>query len=226
MKTRFQFLNRCLCAALLLATALNSRAATVTVDPSATWLGYMNVFNLPSDGGAYQFGSSWGTADLRASFSGPVLSLSPNTIGDPNPYWYIGGGGPGAAGNKIMAASMYVESNGGLLGGQVVTFTGSVLANTLTAAHSTVAFIKDFAPDYSSFNVISVPLVSGVFSINLATIADAGRHVQYGFETTGVNVWATDVAPYGQIDIVAVPEPTSLALVGLGAALLAVRRRK
>jgi hypothetical protein len=226
MNTRLHFLKGCLCAALLLGTALNSRAATVTVDPGASWLGYMNVFQLPSNGGGYVFGSGWGTADLRASFAGPVLSLSPNTIGDPDPFWYIGGGGPGAAGNKIMAASMYVESNGGALGGQTVTFTGSVLANTFTSAHSTIAFIKDFAPDYSSFNVTSVPLVNGVFSIDLATIADVGRHIQYGFETVGVNVWATDVAPYGQIDIVAVPEPTSLALAGMGAALLVLRRRK
>ncbi|TSA13536.1 MAG: hypothetical protein D4R79_05315 [Comamonadaceae bacterium] len=204
-----------------------SNGATVGVDPGASWLGFMNVFNLPGDGGAYQFGSPWGTTDLRATFAGPVLSLSPNTIGDPNPYWYIGGGGPGAAGNKIMAASMYIESNGGVLGGQTVTFTGNVLANTLTLAHTSVAFIKDFASDYSSFNVISTPLVNGVFSINLATIADAGRHVQYGFETTGVNVWVTDVAPFGQVDITAVPEPASVSLlIGGIACLVGYRRNK
>lgn len=204
--------------------AQRSSAATVTVDPGAAWLGYMNVSDLPSNGGAYQFGSGWGTADLVATFSGPVLTLAPNTIGDPSPYWYTPSGGPGAAGNKIMAASMYVQDDS--LVGQSVTFVGKVLSNTFTSAHSTVAFIKDFAPDYSSFNVSSVPLTStGAFSISLNTIPLPGRHVQYGFETTGVNVWVTDVAPYGNIQITAVPEPASLALGGLAMMGLLVGRR-
>jgi len=215
-------------ALCLLGATLSAKAdATVTVDPGATWLGFMNVFNLPSDGGAYQFGSAWGTADLAASFSGPVLTLAPNTIGDPDPYWYIGGGGPGAPGNKIMEASMYVESNGGLLGGQTVTFTGTVLANTFTSAHSTVAFIKDFAADFSSFNVATIALgAPGDFSIDLATINDPARHIQYGFITTGENVWVTDVAPFGNLQVTAVPEPSTFALAGLGLAALVVLRRR
>ena len=55
----------------------------------------MNVSDLPSDGGAYQFGSGWGVADLVTSWSGSTLTLAPNTIGDAAEYWYIGGGGPG-----------------------------------------------------------------------------------------------------------------------------------
>jgi hypothetical protein len=215
----------CLC---LLGAGVNARAdATVTVDPGASWLGYMNVFELPANGGAFVFGSPWGTADLVATFSGPVLTLAPNTIGDPDPFWYIGGGAPGNPGNKIMEANMYLESNGGLLGGQTVTFSGTVLANSLTSAHTTFAFIKDFAPDYSSFNVTSIMLgAPGDFSIDLVTLADPGRHVQYGFQTIGVNVWSTDVAPFGSIQITAIPEPSAFALAGLGfSALLILRRR-
>jgi hypothetical protein len=153
------------------------------------------------------------------------LTLAPNTIGDPNPYWYTPSGGPGAAGNKIMAASMYVQDDS--LVGQSVTFVGKVLSNTFTSAHSTTAFIKDFAPDYSSFNLSSVPLSStGAFSISLNTIPLPGRHVQFGFETTGVNVWVTDVAPYGNIQIVGVPEPASLAMGGLAMMGLLVGRRR
>ena len=201
--------NIALCA--LLGVTMSANAVTVSVDPGATWLGYMNVFNLPSAGGAYQFGSGWGTADLNASFSGAVLTLTPNTIGDPNPYWYSPAGGPGAVGQKDMHASMYVESTGPLAG-QSLTFTGNVLANSFVAPYTTVAFIKDFAPDYSSFNYfISAPLAPGVFSINLATVNDPARHVQYGFETVGPNVWVTDVAQYGSIQITAVPEPASAA---------------
>jgi hypothetical protein len=50
--------------------------------------------------------------------------------------------------------------------------------------------------------------------------------VQYGFQTTGVNVWVTDVAPFGDIQITAIPEPSGSALAGLAAGLLFLRRRR
>ena len=176
----------------------------VTVDPSESWLGYMNVFNLPANGGAYQFGQVWNTADLRASFTGPMLTLTPNQITDPATYWYVGGGAPGRPGNKLMKASMYVEKTGTLSGKNVV-FSGTVTANTLTAAHQTIAFIKDFPPDHSAPITVTAPLTNGQFSINLATTPGAGRHVQYGFETSGVNVWPTDAGPFGSIQITSDP---------------------
>jgi hypothetical protein len=225
MKTSINPIKSCLVAVLILAGTSSGPAATYTVDPGASWLGFMNVFELPSNGGGYVFGSGWGTADLRATFSGATLTLAPNTIGDPDPFWYIGGGGPGALGNKIMDASFYQEFTGSLAG-QTVTFTGDVLANSLTSAHTSVAFIKDFAPDYSSFNVTTVALTPGVFSVSLATINDPARHVQFGFETVGVNVWATDVGPFGQVDITAVPEPATAALVLAGIAGLGLRRKR
>ena len=190
--------NLTLCA--LLGAAVSAKAATVLVDPSASWQGFMNVFELPSNGGAYSFGSGWGTADLCATFSGPILTLTPNTINDGSSFWYTPSGGPGATGNKTMDANMYVEKLG-TLSGQSVTFTGSVLANTLVSPYTSVAFIKDFAPDYSSSVSVTAPLVNGVFSINLATINDPLRHVQYGFETIGPDVWVTDVGPKGLIQI-------------------------
>jgi hypothetical protein len=73
-----------------------------------------------------------------------------------------------------------------------------------------VAFIKDFAPDYSSFNVVTTNLLAsapGVFSISMATVADPARHVQYGFLTVGPDVWVTDVAPYGNVQIAPVGPP-------------------
>ncbi len=216
------------CVVGLVSTA---QAATVTVDPAAAWQGFMNVSNLPSAGGAYQFGSPWGTGDLVATFSGPVLTLSPNTIGDTNEYWYQGTGtnpgGPGAPGNKIMEANMYVQPADGTFTGQTLTFEGTVLSNTFTSAHTTIAFIKDFAPDYSSSVSTTIALTPGVFSISLATIADPARHVQYGFQTVGVNVWATDTAPFGSAMITAtavIPEPASLSVLTLGLAL--ARRRR
>jgi PEP-CTERM motif len=216
-------------ASCLFAVAAN--AADVTVDPTAAWQGFMNVFETPQNGGGFVFGSGWGTADLTATFSGPVLTLGPNTIADPNPFWYSRSGGPGAVGNKSMDAQMYVETNG-VYTGQTLTFTGNVLANTLVGhvnqlgnGWTSIAFIKDFASDYSSSVTVSAPLVNGIFSLSLSAINDPGRHIQYGFETIGPDVWATDVGPYGSIQITAVPEPSTLALLAFGLAGLASRRK-
>lgn len=202
-----------------------------TVDPGAPWQGFMNVFETPQHGGGYVFGSGWGVADLTATFSGPVLTLGPNTINDPSSFWYSPSGGPGSVGNKSMDANMYVETTG-LFTGQTLTFTGDVLSNSLFGhvnqlgnGWTSVAFIKDFASDYSSSVTVTAPLVNGVFSISLATINDPSRHIQYGFETIGPDVWSTDVGPYGNIQIVAVPEPAGLALLGLGALGLFSSRR-
>jgi len=191
---------------VLLETLPVPEPTNFVVDSSSPWVGYMNVANTPQDGGAYQFGSGWGTADLVAVFGGFGLTLAPNTIGDPDPYWYTPSGGPGSVGNKIMDASMYVEI--GSFPFKNVTFSGVVLSNTLVSASNTnaagngwtsVAFIKDFAPDYSSVNAVTVPLTPGAFSISLVTANDPNRHVQYGFETIGPDVWVTDVAPYGNV---------------------------
>lgn len=222
--------NVAVCA--LVVTAIRADAAvTVGVDPGANWIGYMNVFNLPENGGAFQFGSGWGTADLCATFSGPTLTLTPNTINDPNEYWYTPSGGPGATGNKTMDANMYVEDST-TLPGELLTFTGNVLANTLVSPYTSKAFIKDFAPDYSSFNTVTADLVTGVFNISLQTTAD-GHHIQYGFETVGPDVWATDVASKGFVNITAVnqtppvPEPSTLALLASSAVgLLGLRRNR
>lgn len=242
MKTAFtKIVPPTLLMAALVGAGISANAnVTIGLDTGANWVGFMNVFNLPSSGnyppnlGAYQFGQSWGTADLRATWSGPVLTLSPNTIGDPNAYWYTPSGGPTSTGNKIMDANMYVESTGPL-SGQTVTFTGNVLSDTLVGSTdpngngwTSVAFIKDFAPDYSSSVTTTVSLTPGIFSISLNTINDPTRHVQYGFETLGPDVWATDprLPGYGNVQIV--PEPASFALVSLGSlgALFCCRRRR
>ena len=222
MKLPLKFLA---CCAVITAACSTHAATTVGVDPAAPWVGFMNVFELPANGGGYVFGSGWGTGDLSAVFTGPTLTLAPNTIGDPATFWYQGGGGPGAPGNKIMDASFYVQPVDGTLSGQTLTFTGNVLSNTFTSAHVSTVFIKDFAPDYSSSVSSTAPVVNGFFSIDLALINDPARHVQYGFQTVGVNVWSTDVVPFGSAQITAVPEPSGAALLGLGGAFLLFRRR-
>ena len=215
-----------LCA--MLSTA---QAVTIGVGQSTeAWLGFMHVSNLPvPDGdGAYQWGSPWGVPDLNATFDdgANTLTLSPNTIGDPDPYWYIGGGGPGAPGNKIMDASLYIEETG-TLHGQTVTFEGTVLARTFTDAHVTRVFVKDFAPDYSS-SVEQYADVTGTgpFSVSLGTINDPARHVQYGFQTVGVNVWETDTEPFGSMVVGTIPEPATAGLLALGVLGIGLLRKR
>jgi hypothetical protein len=213
----------------LLALATVQGQTTVTVDPGTLNLGYMNVFNLPSAGGAYQFGSTWGIPDLTANFAGTTLTLGPNQINDPSSYWYTPAGGPGATGNKLMDASLYNETTGTYVG-TTLTFNGDVLQNTLAGelaqgngvAWSTVAFIKDFNSSYSASTSVTTALTPGMFSISLPTSANPGDHIQYGFETIGSDIWSTDVGNYGTVVIAPtpVPEPSAVALALLGGTAL------
>jgi MYXO-CTERM domain-containing protein len=221
------------CAALLAASA--NADVSVGVDPSSgPWLGFMNVFELPANGGGFVFGSSWGIADLVANFNdgANTLTMSPNTIGDPNEFWYQdptgsgnpNPGGPGAPGNKIMEANLYQQVDGSFAG-QTVTFSGSILSNSFTDAHVARVFIRDFAADFSSSVDVFADAVDGNFSISLDTINDASRHVQWGIQVRGVNVWVTDTAPFGNLVVSTIPAPGALAVVGLGG-LVASRRRR
>jgi hypothetical protein len=200
----------------------------ITINPADQWLGYMNWSPTPQGWSPGNGNSAWGTADLNASFSGSILSLSPNTINDPNCYWYYNpdggdcatsGSRPGAVGAKLMDANMYVETTD-LFQGTTMTFSGTILStNLLNPAHTNAegngwtctAFIKDFAPDYSSAMITRVDLAtneSPTFSITYTTLNDQPRrHVQWGFETIGPDVWATDPSLPGLGKIVVAPYP-------------------
>ena len=197
--------------ALLCAMATPSSAADVGIDPSATWLGFMNVFELPANGGGYVFGSGWGTPDLTAVFSdsNTLLTLGPNSVNDANPFWYTPAGGPGSTGNKICDANFYQESTG-VYTGQTLNFSGTVLTNTMIAPYTQVAFIKDFASDYSSNVTMTVPLTPGPFTVSLATINDPTRHVQFGFEVSGPDVWITDRDPVGTVTLSTASTPVGV----------------
>jgi hypothetical protein len=199
----------------LVGAAVHLNAQTVTVDPTTLTSGFMNWSPAPGNAPGYGGSSSsvWGISDLQASFSGSTLTLAPNinTYAPGNPYW-VNADGSGA---NIMDANIYNETSGTYVG-TTLTFQYDVLANTLVSPYTSIAFIKDFAPDYSSFTEATANLTLGLGTISLLTSANAGDHIQYGFETDGPDANPATVAALGSVIIGPTPEPSTLALIGAG----------
>ena len=202
--------------ALGLLFGLNHASAQTTnvyVDPSSPWVGYMNVFTLPQPGLIYEFGSTWGTPDLDATFTGNVLSFAPNTSEDRdnpnNPQFWNSDGSP----NAYMDANFYVESDA--LAGKTVTFSGYCWTNTLVAPYSNnvTGFIKDFVPDFSSSTSITTNLTGGFFSITFATTA--GHHIQFGFEMIGPDARMSNANANGSAIIASNPPPAGPAITSI-----------
>ena len=173
----------------------------INFDPSSTdgsgWIGFMNVSETPANGGGAVFGSAWGVPDLIVvdNLDG-TASLLPNRIGDPDTFWQgsVGVPEPNPTGNKIMEATYYLENDA--LAGTDFTFNAEIISNTLDATgildygFTYTAFIKVFAPDYSSnVTVDSDALTGGNFTLtHNASDSVVGEHIQYGFIVTGPNV--------------------------------------
>jgi hypothetical protein len=210
IKTLTSFALAC---ALLSSVALQANAASVIVDNTSPWTGWMNVSELPANGGAYLWGSGWGVGDLRAVISGPTLTLSPNVNNwnPADPYWVTSGGQP----NKSLEANFYVDA-GTSFAGTSLTFSGDTIANTLVAPYSSVAVIKEFtSPGYGWVGMTSASLVGGSpFSVT-RTIG-AGNIAQYGFMTVGPVADPATVGNFGFASITVVPEPATAVLVGMG----------
>ena len=175
----------------LIGNAFNAISQnTVTVSGSSAWIGYANVFGL--DGTSYEFGSGWGLADVKS-----VVNIGTNSVTlYPNFNTYANAVTPtdiaywrnGSIGNKIFEGNTFVEN--AALAGQVLTFSGNVVSNTLASGYTAVAFIKGLNPatGYSADVNVSVPLVSGqAFTVTTTTAIPAGLIVQYGFTIKGLN---------------------------------------
>ncbi len=174
----------------------------VTVDASADWIGFANVFDLPEDGGAFVFGSDWGVPDIRTDIDveANTLTLFPNfnTYAD-NPgddFWINPDTGEG---NKTFEGNTLIETTE--LVGSVVTFTGTVQSFTLSADYEVFAFIRVFNEDFSFNKQEDVVLTSeGDFEIIFDDVdEDNDAVVQYGFTVVGPNANPADEASLGNV---------------------------
>ena len=198
---------------LLITTLLSSFAFSQNVvdfDADSTWIGYMNVRELPANGGAYAFGSSWGLPDVKSTLdpntgANGTITLQPNfnTYAD-NPgdaYWIDPATG---LGNKEMEASTFVEPGPTLLGADF-TFTGNVISNTLDTIYTAKFFVKALDPNagyadaLGDTKVFDLP-TSGNFSV-MVDGADltSGLILQYGFIIRGRNANPANEAALGSI---------------------------
>lgn len=222
-----------------------SAQLTVGVDPNENWVGYMNVFQnaggATGSQGGYVFGTGWGLADLSSTFAASTLTLAPNfntyanagTDGD-RAFWTDstdGGVTAGPLGNKWMEANTFVE-NSALIGSNV-TFLGNLDSfNLLSPNYTAVAFIKALDPNAGYATVInqfSVLSAAGPFSVSADLTSATGLIIQYGFTVSGINANPADAATFGSAVVQTVPEPSTYALLALGAAGLGahfVRRRR
>ena len=186
-----------------------ANANTTVFDANATWNGYMNVFELPENGGGYVFGQPWGVPELSAIFTPSVnnVKLLPNTnTYAENPtdgFWVNQTTG---AGNKNMEAITFIEPGAGANDNDLA-FGGNVVGNTLDAAYSAKYFIKaldpnnGFADVFNGSKTFDLP-ASGTFSVS-ATAAElpAGLIVQYGFVMVGPNADPATAGALGSVVI-------------------------
>ncbi len=181
----------------------------IDFDASQSWIGFMNVFNLETDGGAYQFGSPWEVPLLKSTINvvDNSITLQPNfnTYAEnaTDAFWV---NQTTMEGNKNMEALTFVEP-GTSFNEVDLTFSGSVVKSTLAEGYTAYFFIKALDPtnDYQDAlgdaKVLALP-ASGSFSVS-ATAAELanGLLVQYGFSIRGTNANPAEEAALGGVVI-------------------------
>ena len=168
---------------------------TILADPTNTWNGYMNVFDLTGGAqGGYQFGQSWGVADLATTLNADAdymtITLEPNynAYNADDAYWSDGSGG----GNKWMEANTYVESSTEWNNADL-TFTGYVYQHTLAADWTASFFVKALDPNNGYADALGGAYLTalptdGQFTVTVpSNELSAGLIVQAGFTVAGPN---------------------------------------
>lgn len=199
-------------AVALLSLPMLVAQNTVTVDGSATYIGFMTVFNLD---GSVNFGDFWGVPDLKSvpNAVDNTLTLQPNynTYSANDPFWADPMTGEGA---KDMEASTFIEP-GESFNGQDLTFQGTIQSYTIdTAQYDVKYFIKALDPNAGFSDALGgtyfldLPM-SGNFSVTVpGSELAAGLIIQYGFAVLGRNANPANEAALGSV--VVAPFTTSV----------------
>jgi Secretion system C-terminal sorting domain len=162
-----------------------SEGTVVTLDATnyGALLGYATWFQPD---GTWINGGSYGVPDLKTTKNDAEnqLILQPNFLAyGAGPEWQNG-----PIGSRIFEANTYIL-NDALLG-EVVTFKGHTLTNTLADGYTATAFVKVLNFDYTTIlDQEAVELETDQdWELTLDTSSvTGGVHVQYGFIVKGLN---------------------------------------
>lgn len=193
------------------ATTYTFGQNNIDADASDAWIAYMNVSDLPADGGAYQFGSSWDVTQVKTTLDGTAntITLQPNFntyAENPGDAFWINQ--TTMEGNKWMEGLTFVEP-GATFNDADLTFSGSIASFDLDTGYTAQYFIKALDPNAGFSDVLAGAYVadlptSGTFSVSVtAAELPAGLIIQYGFSITGPNANPADEAALGSVVIAA-----------------------
>lgn len=237
MKFKKLFLATLTAGALIGGSLQSSAQLAFSVDPNQNWLGYINIFDQAD---VFQFGWAEGTLPTASAnwAPGPAapLTMSPNTrLYDENvldPFWVDQITFEATLVSEFNFYTERFDADPLAFQGQTATFYYDTIANDLPAGYEAVGFIKvlDGFSSWSTYQIETKPLVAGQNALISLVVDGSGLtgggtpFVQAGFWVKGAYVPSGSATALTGADIV--PEPTTFALAGLGAAALLIFRRR